>query len=642
MFDASALESLSTLKLAVDEWKDGKDGARREYRTRTGVVVDENEWKGQEENGNGVLEVALRKYFDGEEVELYRKIQLKRRPEYDELTQTQTCPNLSKNECSRKPSCVLHESKCVPRPSVLANEVLSVRVGERLYLAKVTYENHLTHAGSGEKWRRWVVDELDHQARASARGLAPAISRDSFFFDYDVDEITFQGALATEDGPAEPRKVRVSASTNTKKRTAEVRRLRGAVILMENAGDDLFRCVIHNTLRVPNFSKLYGFFAQMGAAICELVSEAGVIHEDMHLNNVRVVSKVVGGVMMLRPVFIDFGLSSVVKASDDVQAIVRSKTLEFYDRIKQNRLLFLSAEENGEDIRQNLLKTVEVMRKLHEHTVCVERGTKLFHTFNYDSFSKTGYVEDPRTRHANTHSFFVSKLNRVPAMFFAPEPVHETFGRKSVELVVTKNVYNVLDVDNFRIEIDGKTYAGFDGLRKLLASRMLESLWDATVFRYRKRYLSEENEKKTKSYVESDMPLWAAFGKLFNGWRILRDEGFGTGLEKQITLTRRCVSTRCAFVLNANDEKMRLAPVSDGEYENIVGVRSDKNNGGSPAYAAVHQGGAQDHVGAKDHLYPETTPAYSPTSPIPAYSPTSPPIPAYSELTPEYSPTSPA
>jgi len=304
--------------------------------------------------------------------------------------------------------------------------------------------------------------------------------------------------------------------------------MRGAVILMENLGDNIFRSMTHNIIRVPNHSAIYNLLARTGAAICDLVSKAGVDHQDMHLDNIRVVSDNVQGVEILRPVFIDFGLGKYLSTdkrideSEEIQMMIRKKCQEFYTRLLESGLNFLQAEKP--EMRERLLKTITLMEDTHTFTIHVPKGKILHHTFNYHTNSKTAFVEDSKTKYATAQSFFESKLKRVPAIFLSPTvPKHNTYGRVPVHLVVSKPVYNVLCVDSLNIYMDVH-YAGFDGLRRLLASPMLESLWEGTTFfGYRKKYLSNDLATRENHYMESDMPLFGAFGKLFpagNLWRM--------------------------------------------------------------------------------------------------------------------------
>ena len=58
------------------------------------------------------------------------------------------------------------------------------------------------------------------------------------------------------------------------------------------------------------------------------------------------------------------------------------------------------------------------MKDMHRITTHIPKGESLHHTFNYDTHSKTGFVEDPKTKYATAQSFFESKLKRVPSHLF--------------------------------------------------------------------------------------------------------------------------------------------------------------------------------------------------------------------------------
>lgn len=319
------------------------------------------------------------------------------------------------------------------------------------------------------------------------------------------------------------------------------KRLEGAVILMEYIGDDLSTCLTHHIHRVPNFSKVYGFFASVGMAICDLVSKAYVHHVDMHTENVRVVSKVIDGVEVLRPVFIDFGMCEPLEDNHDIQNIIRKGIQDFYDK-----LIFLF--NNSTEKNRRIIETLTILKNLHNHTVRVEVGTNLYHIINFDPYSKTGYTENGREKHASTLSSFLSKIQKVPAVYFSPE---NSESKKPVHLVVKKNIYNVIDLDSLDFNYKDKRYKGFKGFKEIIASRALAPLWDGDIDAYRGKYMGIE---EVENMMESDMPMWYVVGKLFNGWCLLKDKN----LEKQITLLQRNVVENCAFVEDSSVDSATL------------------------------------------------------------------------------------
>ena len=682
----SAFVVEETLKISSSEWPP-KQAAKADGQIRYSAIRDDDAIDMTHESSNfklqygGLLEAALSKRFKEVDVKVYRRIQLKRRPEEGSLAKPEVCqarvthtedmdiPAISQKCAGVDRKCIYHSNfkSCDVRYGSLANEVLLVRIGKRTMLAKVTYENSQTHAGAGQKWHKSVTNELNLQARAAHHGLAPKVSPDSFMFKYKVNKFSFNSAMGSDDSSAPPpssyKAVNKGNGTHsaTRQRTEEYS-MRGAVILMENLGDNIFRSMIHNIIRVPNHSAIYNLLARTGAAICDLVSKAGVDHQDMHLDNIRVVSDNVQGVEILRPVFIDFGLGKYLSSDKrinqpvEIQNMIRNKCQAFYIRLLQNGLKFLKSEKP--EMREKLLKTIRLMRDMHHFTTHVPKGKILHHTFNYHTSSKTAFIEDPKTKYATAQSFFESKLKRVPAVFLSPTvPKHNTYGRVPVHLLVSKPVYNVLCIDSLHIWIDDQ-YSGFDGLRRLLASPILESLWEGTTFfGYRKKYLSNHLATREEHYMESDMPLFGAFGKLFSGWELMKD----VILEQQFTLMRKSMIDSCVYAMTSKGE-LEIENIS--QYENLRkqhGQPANNNFGGSPAYNDATFGGSPAYD--KDAYLAETpvpssmspasdsalpsqkpgSPVYAPTSDLkitsPAYSPTSP---AYSPASPAYSPTSPA
>ena len=195
----SAFVVEETLEISSSEWPQ-KQAAKADGQIRYGDIrFDDNidmshHMSDYTLQHGGLLEAALSKRFKDVDVKVYRRIQLKMRPEQESLAEPEVCrarvthtedmdiPAIGKKCAGVDRKCIYHSSfgKCDVRPDTLANEVLLVRIGKRTMLAKVTYENNRTHAGVGQKWQKSVTNELNLQARAAHYGLAPKVSPDSF------------------------------------------------------------------------------------------------------------------------------------------------------------------------------------------------------------------------------------------------------------------------------------------------------------------------------------------------------------------------------------------------------------------------------------------------------------------------------